>query len=100
MFRRSSLPQTPMELQYSSVGDFFLYVMLTRNGHLIKKIYDVMAVYRRGVGIYTTKKSSDMRFSMLQYRICLLSYLDNNQHKEILLKQTLQKLDEIRLRER
>lgn len=101
LFRKSDLSEIAFETKYSTVGDYFLYIMLTANNtKLIKKLDDKMAVYRRGIGIYSSLHSLSMSYSILQYRICILSYLNNDSHKELLLKQTISQLKSIKGREK
>jgi glycosyltransferase involved in cell wall biosynthesis len=100
MFKKTDLKEIPFETKYSTVGDYFLYIMLTAdNNKFIKKLQDKMAVYRRGVGVYSSLKSIDMSYSMLQYKICILSYLKEDEQKKILLKQTIKHFNGIKKRE-
>jgi hypothetical protein len=100
VFRKSSLPELmPFELSYSTVGDFFLYILLTNENQYIKKFNEQMGVYRRGVGIYSTQSSFDMSFNILKYKTCILSFLDKEEHKEKLLKQIFLSIEKIKARE-
>lgn len=100
VFRKSSLPKLmPFELSYSTVGDFFLYILLTNENQYIKKFNEQMGVYRRGVGIYSTQSSFDMSFNILKYKTCILSFLDKEEHKEKLLKQIFLSIEKIKARE-
>lgn len=93
LFRRSCLPkQIPFEMRYSTVGDYFFYVMLTVNNQLIYKLNDTMAVYRQGVGVFSTLNNINMSYTVLRSKVCILSFLDNDCHKEILLNQLLDQL--------
>jgi glycosyltransferase involved in cell wall biosynthesis len=100
VFRKSSLPKLmPFELSHSTVGDFFLYILLTNENQYIKKFNEQMGVYRRGVGIYSTQSSFDMSFNILKYKTCILSFLDKEEHKEKLLKQIFLSIEKIKARE-
>ena len=100
VFRKSSLPKLmPFELSYSTVGDFFLYILLTNGNQYIKKFNEQMGVYRRGVGIYSTQSSFDMSFNILKYKTCILSFLDKEEHKEKLLQQIFLSIEKIKARE-
>lgn len=81
---RNVLREFPFEFLHSPVGDYFLYIMLSQHGY-IKRLDDVMAVYRRGVGIYSSLNSTTMQKQVLIYQACILSYLDKEEFKKIML---------------
>jgi len=83
VFRNMNL-DLPFEFLHSTVGDYFLYIILSKYGH-IKRLDDVMAVYRRGVGIFSSLDSMAMQKQVLIYQACILSYLDNEEYKKIML---------------
>lgn len=85
---RNQLPEFPMEFRYSTVGDYFLFIMLSQSGN-IKRLDDFMAVYRRNVGIYSSLSASEMNKKIAIYNSCILSYLTNSELKEILLKKQI-----------
>lgn len=92
---RNIVDKLPMEFRYSAVGDYFLYIILSQGGGFIKKIDEEMAVYRRGVGFYSTMSNFEMKKRVLIYQSCILSYLNDPTLKELLLKKqcsTIQKL--------
>lgn len=51
---RNVIKEFPFEFEQSPIGDYFLYMMLAEHGKL-KYLKDKMAVYREGVGIWSTK---------------------------------------------
>lgn len=50
---RNNLANYPEQALKSPLGDFFLWVWLTREGGLIKKLDEKMGVYRHGVGLFS-----------------------------------------------
>ncbi|SDS69396.1 Glycosyltransferase involved in cell wall bisynthesis [Formosa sp. Hel1_31_208] len=91
----------PFELKYSSVADYFLHIIYTNSGN-IKKLHEKMAVYRLGVGVYSTLNDAQMHTKILNYQSCILSYLTEEPQKEILLKKqlvSLSRVDEVHKKE-
>ena len=100
VFRKSSLPQEmPFEIYQSYIGDYFLYVMLTVNNQLIHKLDDTMAVYRKGVGIFSSLTNFNMSYKVLKSSICVLSYLKNDSQNVIQLNKIMNQIDYIHSRE-
>lgn len=93
MFKNGNL-DLPFEFAYSTVGDYFLHVINAQKGY-IKRLDDIMAVYRQGVGIFSSIDNLEMQKRILIYESCMLSYLSNNDQKEILLKKHVNKLNTI-----
>ena len=89
VFRNNGLNKLPYEFSKSYVGDYFLYVYLLKNGGFIKKLDDVMAVYRMGSGIYSSLDSLEYQKNILIYQSCILSFLDNEHQKKIILSKQL-----------
>ncbi|MBU3822745.1 glycosyltransferase [Flavobacteriaceae bacterium XHP0103] len=85
---RNQVFDFPFEYWYSPIGDYFLYVILANKGY-IKRLDDVMAVYRVGVGFYSTLDDLSFQKNMLLYQSCILSYLSYDEQKKILLKKQL-----------
>lgn len=81
---RNKIRKLPFEFNYSPVGDYFFHIINSQNGY-IKRLEDKMAVYRKGVGIYSTLSPFEMTEKILAYQACILSYLVDNKSKEILL---------------
>jgi len=52
-----------------------------------------MAVYREGVGIYSTLSNKEMQKKILNYQICILSYLEDQNQKEIILQKVLMSIN-------
>lgn len=89
---RNKIVEFPFEFYMSSVGDYFLHIMNSQDGY-IHRLDDIMAVYRKGVGIFSSLSNLHMKFKILNYQSCLLSYLKLDEHKEILLEKNLKTLD-------
>lgn len=85
---RNQIKEFPFEFYHSTVGDYFLHLINSKNGY-IHRIDEVMAVYRKGVGVYSSLDQVQMKLKILIYQSCLLSYLDQDQQKEIILKKQL-----------
>jgi glycosyltransferase involved in cell wall biosynthesis len=85
---KNVIKEIPYQFEFSSVGDYFLYVMLAKEG-FIKRLDDVMAVYRSGVGIHSTQDRITMSKNMLIYQSCILSYLENDDQKKLYLKKQI-----------
>jgi len=86
----------PLEFLYSPLGDYLLHIYNGKQGY-IKRLEDVMAVYRKGVGIFSSiPKHRRYRFSTFTY-ISILSLLDDNDEKmkTFLLKKINRKLNTI-----
>jgi glycosyltransferase involved in cell wall biosynthesis len=86
----------PLESLYSPLGDYLLHIYNGKQGY-IKRLEDVMAVYRKGVGIFSSiPKHRRYRFSTFTY-ISILSLLDDNDEKmkTLLLKKIDRKLNTI-----
>ena len=96
VFKKELVSDLPDEFIYSTVGDYFLYIIITYQGELIHKLDDRMAVYRRGVGIYSSLDSVNMNFSILTYMTCILSFLDDKKMKQVFLKRTLKHINRLK----
>jgi len=81
---RNIIKEYPWEYLLSPVGDYFLYIILAKNGY-IKRLEDVMAVYRKGVGVWSSLNNREMTKKILIYQSCILSYLEEKTQKQILL---------------
>ncbi|MBU2919813.1 glycosyltransferase [Winogradskyella psychrotolerans] len=75
----------PMEFKYSSVGDYFLHLINAKYG-FIKRLDIVMAVYREGVGVFSTLNDIEQLKQIIKYQICLVSYFKENEQKRIILE--------------
>ena len=78
----------PFEFDYSPVGDYFFFILLSESGFLFR-IDEYMGIYRRGSGSYSTLLPLDMQKKVVQYHISILSYLSDNEQKKIFLQDTL-----------
>lgn len=81
----------PFEFFHSPIGDYFLHVMNAQFGK-IERLDDYMAVYRSGNGLYSGLKSRKMKWRILESRICLISHLDSNEAKELVLIDILKRV--------
>lgn len=68
---RNVLNEYPELMKKSPIGDFFLWMLLAQHGK-IKKLPEVMAVYRLGVGVHSTQ-SEKFRQSAFLKALSLLS---------------------------
>ncbi|MBE0639810.1 MAG: glycosyltransferase [Bacteroidales bacterium] len=91
---RNQLIKFPFEMEYSPVGDYFLFILLSEKGYLYR-LDDYMGIYRRGVGTYSSLEPQEMHRKIVQYHIAILSYLTNDVHKKIFLPKTLVALDNL-----
>ncbi len=82
----------PFEFALSPVGDYFLYILLAQHGN-IKRLEDMMAVYRNGVGIFSGQDSLSMTKNILTYQALILSYLEDELHKKMLVKKYIELLN-------
>lgn len=79
---RNEFQRYPVIFQLSSVADYLLHIHNSRNGK-IKKLNERMAVYRVGIGIYSSLSAMAMNKKILQYLVVLFSYLDKLEDKKI-----------------
>jgi glycosyltransferase involved in cell wall biosynthesis len=86
---RNKIPKIPFEYNFSSVGDYFFFIILSELG-LMHRIDEHMGVYRRGTGIYSSLSALEMQRKIVQYHIAILSYLSDEKHKKIFLPKTLE----------
>lgn len=80
------------ELRNSPVGDYLLFLDVASNGYL-KRIDECLAVYRRGIGIYSTLSSVVMERKKLQYYMCVLSLLKDEDERSIFLEKSFKQID-------
>ncbi|NWG34537.1 MAG: glycosyltransferase [Chloroflexi bacterium] len=92
MFRNIPIP-APFEIEFSPVGDYFLFILLSEKGPLFR-LDETMGIYRRGSGHYSTLSALDMQRKVVQYHIAILSYLSDDRHKRIFLQKTLDALSD------
>jgi glycosyltransferase involved in cell wall biosynthesis len=93
---RNTINHFPLEFSLSPVGDYFLYIMLTESGSKIKRMDDVMAVYRKGVGAYDSLSFIQMMKKALIYESCILSYLKDQELRILYLKEHLKSIERYR----
>ena len=94
MFRNYNI-NFPFEFERSTVGDYFLHIINSQHGP-IKRLDEIMAVYREGVGIYSTLSSTQMQEKILIYQTCLLSYLSEDEHKEIIYEKVIKNIEALK----
>ena len=78
---RNIIDNYPIEFQFTPVGDYLLYFMLSKNGY-IHRIDEVMAVYRYGYGIYSKLSKHKKSIIGTKFQICLLSYTNSDEIKK------------------
>jgi len=93
VFRNTGLNELPFEFSKSPIGDYLLYIHLLKNGGFIKRLNDVMAVYRVGSGIYSSLNGLSYEKNMLIYQSCILSFLKDEEQRKIILKKQLNLLN-------
>lgn len=84
MFRNKSFVFSD-ELIQSPVGDILFFLTICSNGHL-KRIDEYMGVYRRGTGVYSSLSSVEMYKKKMQYHLCILSSLVDENERKLFLK--------------
>jgi glycosyltransferase involved in cell wall biosynthesis len=94
MFRNYNI-HFPFEFEYSSVGDYFLHIINSQRGP-IKRLDDVMAVYREGVGMYSSLSLLKMQEMIIVYLACIVSYLDEDAHKKIILGKLINNIESLK----
>jgi glycosyltransferase involved in cell wall biosynthesis len=93
MYRNDELNYPP-EVSRSPVGDYLLHICRSEQGH-IHRLNESMAVYRSGVGIYSTLDYSAMHWQMIKYNVCLLSFLSDEMERLTVLDRCLSYLNEL-----
>lgn len=86
---RNIIKEFPFEFELSPIGDYFLYMMLAKEGKL-KYIEEDMAVYRYGVGIFSSSSDLSIIKSNLKLFVCLLSYFNEEKINKIIFKRQLE----------
>lgn len=89
---RNTVKEFPKAFYLTPIGDYFLHIILSSNGY-IKRLDDVMGVYRSGVGIFSSLKKLEMNTNILKLQACVLSYLEDDDSKQVLLKKHLALID-------
>lgn len=80
---RNVFKEFPKEFYKSPVVDYFLYIMLSKHGKA-KYLTEEMAVYRHGVGIFTSQSNIKMTTDLIRLYSCLLSFLEDEKQKDII----------------
>ena len=91
VFRKSLFKISNITLM-SPVGDVLLFTDIARKGYL-KRFDEYSAVYRRGVGIYSTLDATIMHKKQLQYSVCLLAESSDEKEKLLLVNKIYEKID-------
>ncbi|MBK9422449.1 MAG: glycosyltransferase [Flavobacteriales bacterium] len=91
VFRRSAL-ELPLEMALSPIGDYFLYAVLMQHGKA-GHLADTMAVYRKGVGIFSALGRVEVAKSTMGMYAALLSWLTDPVQKEIILRRLLDQIN-------
>jgi len=85
---RNVIKKFPFEFVHTPIGDFFLYMMLAEHGKL-KYLENKMCLYRYGVGVYSRNSSMKILQMHINEHACILSYLTDENIKNIILKRNL-----------
>jgi glycosyltransferase involved in cell wall biosynthesis len=80
---RNIITEFPMEFYKSPIADHFLYILLSKHGK-VKYLNAEMAVYRHGVGIFTSQNSIKITADLVRFYSCLLSYLEDGELKAMI----------------
>ncbi len=91
VFRNQNL-DLPFEFNHAFAGDYFLHIINAQKGYIMR-LKDFMAVYRDGIGIYSSLTSTKRLKVMLIYQACILSYLQDDNQKGIILKKFIEHID-------
>ena len=81
---RNELKELPIEFSYSSIGDYFLQVLLAERG-LFKYLDERMAVYRLDSGIFNSKEYSYKQERVLLFFMLLYNYYFSKNKKNLAL---------------
>lgn len=91
---KNVIKEFPFEFELSPIGDYFLYMMLAEHGKL-KYLDEKMAVYRFGVGVFSSQSRLNMIQSNLKLFTCLLSYLKDDAIKKYIFERQLQAVSQL-----
>ena len=93
---KNVLKVIPEELYLSPVGDYFIYMLLAEQGKF-KYLNDIMAVYRNGVGIHSSKTQEDktISFNIALFLIWHVFIKTNRKIATILFKRIEGKLNQL-----
>lgn len=80
---RNVLKKFPELIKESPIGDFFLWMLLVQYGK-IKKLPEVMAVYRVGVGIHSSQSEKSRQTAFLKTLLLLTEVIEDKTIVEIL----------------
>ena len=78
----------PPEFELSPIGDYFLYMLLSEHGEL-KCFEEEMAVYRVGIGVFSSQTDIKIQWMIIKQYACMLSYFNNEKINKIILKRNL-----------
>jgi glycosyltransferase involved in cell wall biosynthesis len=91
MYRNQEL-SLPPEFYQSTVGDYFIHILLSNTG-LISKLEEKMAIYRRGTGVYSALGPLEMTNKIIRYQAVLLSWISDRNGREILQKKLMNSIN-------
>jgi glycosyltransferase involved in cell wall biosynthesis len=89
---RNIIKEFPFEFEKSPIGDYFLYMMLAEHGKL-KYLSEKMAIYRFGIGCYSTLNQQEVIKTVISFQILFLSYTTNSISKNIFIKRIQENRD-------
>lgn len=82
---RNVIKEFPPAFSLSPIGDYFLYLLLSEHGKL-KYLEEEMAVYRSGVGVFSSQTDIKIQSMIIKQYACMLSYLKNEKINNIILQ--------------
>jgi len=85
---RNIIQSFPPEFALSPIGDYFLYMILTNHGK-IKMLEGEMAVYRYGVGVFSSQSLIKSATTSIQLYGLLLSYSNNEKINRMFYKKQM-----------
>lgn len=93
---RNVIHEFPFEFKWTPIGDYFLYLMLAEYGKL-KFLDEKMAIYRYGVGLFSSTSQLQIAKSNHTLFTCLLSYLKDEHIKKIIFERQKDDLNRIEI---
>ena len=79
---RNVIKEFPEEFSKSSIGDYFLYMILAQHGKIMH-LEDTMAVYRKNSGIWSSMNLFQRRYKTAIAHALLYKYFSRQRNKEI-----------------
>lgn len=89
---RNVVEKFPEEIGQTPIGDYFIYIVVTEKGK-IKMLEDYMAVYRFGVGAFSTLSQTKKAINGFKLNSLILSYSSSQQLNQIFLEKQFKGLE-------